>query len=132
MPKYAAWDDYGDPQCPDHGFSQPCHRCEEDYGYGDDQLKGSLAMQAEERSAGLMARLITLIPVVPQPRLKDLLDATILVQREPKLWTLAERLESHGELKIAQELRKLLEFDYDAHDDAGAGQESGPRSSDEF
>lgn len=65
-------------------------------------------MQVEEQSARLLERLTKLLNVCPE-LYGDVNPARALVAREPKLWTLMERLESRGELKIAQELRVILE-----------------------
>lgn len=44
---YPSWDDDGDPQCPEHGETQPCSRCEQEYGAHEDlgELDGTINLK---------------------------------------------------------------------------------------
>lgn len=110
MPKYEAWDEYGDPQCERHGESQPCSHCE-----GDDYnvpLEPSLGVQKEQHFERVDELVTEALATTLGPRYRRAtLDALSLVKREHKLWYLAEKLDSRGEHKIAQELRKTLGHD---------------------
>lgn len=116
MPKYPAWDDYGDPQCEQHGEGQPCGRCEDCDPYGDFPLTQEPTPIMAARTEQLVK---TLLEVRDQSKahgsllpgtVEDIGEVIRLVEREPKLLAWADELEATGGVGgwIARELRSRL------------------------
>lgn len=112
MPKYPAWDDYGDPQCEQHGYTEPCHRCEDADPFGEFPMSPEPPPITAARREQLVKHLIEIrdLAKVYDGRTLAISEAIRLIEREPQLLAWADELEAAGGVGVflAKELRNRL------------------------